>query len=266
VISFLCLWSLVYGLGISALQEHRSQTELYAAFRQQLAEETAPLGGIIAPGSPVGLIDAPAAGLNGTVVVEGTSSGDLRLGPGHLRGTPLPGQPGTSYLFGRSVTFGGPFRHASALAPADPITVTTGQGTFQFVVEDVRRAGDPLPPSLPENAGRLTLVTSEGSGWRNGWAPSHLVYVDARLVGSAKPAPVGAPLAVPGPETAMQWDSRALVPLAFWLELLLAVVVAAVWGRARWGTWQVWLVGLPVLVAVLAGLTATAARLLPNLL
>ncbi|MFD1273890.1 sortase domain-bontaining protein [Streptomyces kaempferi] len=64
-------------------------------------------GDLLAPGTPVALIDIPAAHLH-QVVLEGTDSGVLTDGPGHRRDTPLPGQSGTSVLMGRAAAYGGP--------------------------------------------------------------------------------------------------------------------------------------------------------------
>src|SRR2546421_11935588 len=148
------------------------------------------------------------------VVVEGTSPGDLRAGPGPRRDPPLPGQAGASVLYGRAVAFGGPFQHIAELRPGDTVTVTTGQGTFDYRVDGIRRAGDPLPEPLRSGAGRLTLVSAEGVSWRAGWAPDGAVYVDSTLQGSAQPAPAGRPRGLPDAEQAMHGDTGALaVPL-----------------------------------------------------
>jgi sortase A len=257
---------LIYAVGISSLQESRSQHLLYAQLREQLAEATAPLGGTIESGSPVLVLDVPRAGLRDVVVVEGTTSGDLQLGPGHRRDTPLPGQPGVSILMGRSVTFGRPFEGLPGLRPGDVVTATTAQGVFSYRVDDVRRAGDPLPPALAAGASRLLLVSSEGSGWRSGWAPSQLVFVDASLQGQAQPAPPGRAAATTAAEQVKAGDLGSLMPLVLWLQALLLVSVALVWARARWGSWQTWLVGLPLVLAVVWASIQSAVQLLPNLL
>ena len=262
----LSLWALFYAFALSGLQALRSQTELYAQFREQLALATAPLGGAIGPGSPVAVIDAPQVGIRQLVVVEGTSAGQLQAGPGHRRDTPLPGQVGTSVLFGRSVMFGGPFGSIASLRAGQTLTVVTGQGTYVYTVEDVRRGGDKLPPLLASDGSRLELVSSEGSGWQSGWAPTHLVYVDALLKGQAGPSPPGRPAAISVAELPMHADVGALVLVVAWLQILLAAALAMVWLAMRWGRWQAWLVGVPVVLACLWGLTSTAAQLLPNLL
>jgi sortase A len=38
-----------------------------------------------------------------------------------------------------------------------------------------------------------------------------------------------------------------------------------VWAWLRWGRWQTWLVGLPLCLAVLWGISENALLLLPNL-
>jgi sortase A len=260
------VWTVTYLLFISALQQSRDQDRLYAELREQLAQMTAPMGGLIDPGSPVALLQIPSIGLVDAVVVEGTSSGDLRSGPGHRRDTVLPGQAGVSVIDGRGAAFGAPFGDLGELRAGSSISVTTGQGSFRFTVLGLRRAGDPLPAPMAAGQGRLTLVTSEGSGWRTGWAPSGVLYADAQLEGTAVPAPAGHPGGIPAAEKAMQGDPGALVTLVLWLQLLGVVGVAAMWIRVHWGNAQAWLIGAPVVLAVTWGCTNTAVQLLPNLL
>ncbi|MGN6607218.1 MAG: class E sortase [Jatrophihabitans sp.] len=260
----LALWLVAYAFVLSSLQEQHSQHDLYASYREQLVNGTAPIGGAMAEGAPVALLHSARASMDDLVVVEGTASSDLRLGPGHYPGTVLPGQAGVSVMFGRSLSFGAPFGSITSLRPGDVIDATTGQGVSHYVVEDVRRAGDPYPPVLAAGQGRLTLVSSEGSGWRAGWAPSSAVYVDARLRGSAVPAPSGVGQARQA-ERPMAGDTSGLYPLVLWLQLLLVAVVGVVVLRRRWGVWQTWLVTVPLVLAALWGASSSAWLLLPNL-
>jgi sortase A len=267
-LSAIAIFLVVYALGFSALQEQRSQHQLYASFRGLISPSSpvAPrIGGVIPPGAPIALLNAPNAGLHNTVVVEGTSSSDLLKGPGHLRDSPLPGQAGQSLILGKSVTAGGPFRHITQLRQGDLITVTTGQRTFVFTVDGVRTAGDPLPV-VPPGGAVLTLVTSTGSGVIGHLAPGHVVFVDATLKGKAVAAPAGRPVAVPVSELPGRSDPGAWPYLVFWLQALILVGVASVWAWMRWGRWQTWLVGAPILLAVLWGISEESMRLLPNLL
>lgn len=264
-LSALALWTVLYPLVIGGLQEADSQQQLFASLRRQLSQATAPLGPVQS-GRPVALLDIPATGLRGVVVAEGTTSRELKTGPGHRRDTVLPGQVGTSVLLGRAATFGGPFGQISALHARDVITLTTGQGAFRYVVEGVRRPGDPLPAPRRAGTSRLVLGTAEGSGWRSGLAPTSVVYVDATLSGKAVPVPPSRLAAVPDNEQAMGRSTSSLVALVFWLQALLLVLFGAVWLRSRWGHWQSWTVSYPVLFAVIIGTSGAASELLPNLL
>jgi sortase A len=266
--SAFALFLIVYALGFSALQEQRSQHQLYASVRGLLSPSSpvAPrIGGVIPPGTPVAVLNSSQGGLHNVVVVEGTSSSDLLAGPGHLRDSPLPGQAGQSLVLGKSLTAGAPFRHVTSLHTGDVITVTTGQRTFTFRVIDSRVGGDPLP-QVPTGGALLTLATSAGSGWLGHFAPSHVVYVDAALVGKPVASPPNRPVAVPVSELPGRSDPGAWPFLVFWLQALLVTSVAAVWTWLRWGRWQTWLVAAPVLVAVMWGISQEGMALLPNVL
>lgn len=261
-LSALLVWSVLYVLVISSIQHARAQHELYAKFRSQLAQATAPIGGVIAVGKPVALLTVPAAGLQGEVVLEGTTSGVMRDGPGHVRSSPLPGQPGISVIYGRALSFGAPFGRIADLTPGAEITATTDQGVFHYVVSGVRRAGDKW--TLPDlTKGRLTLVTSEG-----GWIPDQVVYVDAVLRGPPSADPGGRLSGIGTDERLMagQADSLTLVEIVLWLQLLVVIAAGVTWLATRWGRWQVWLVAVPVALAVLWGASNTAVQVLPNLM
>ena len=265
MVFLLAVWSILYLTTLSAAVANHLQSGLYASFRLQVASETAPLGGVIPPGSPVALLSFPAAGVHNKVVVEGTTSRNLMSGPGHRRDTVLPGQVGDSVIYGRSVAFGGVFARIANVPLGSRMTVTTGQGVFTFRVLDVRSVGSPLPAPLATGAGRLTLVTASGGGALAGWTPRSEVYVDATLVGKALPsaAVLGA---VPRAEQALQPDPSALPVAILWMQLLILAVVAGVWAWFRWGRPQAWLIAGPVALAALWGLSGAAAQFLPNLL
>jgi sortase A len=265
-LSLVTTWFMFYTLVVSSLQHSHDQSVLYAQLREQLALATAPIGGQIQPGAPVAVLRMPSAGLTNEVVVEGTASRDLMNGPGHKRDTPLPGQAGISLIYGRAKLFGGPFDRVPQAHVGDAITVITGLGEAKYTVERVRHVGDPFSPPLAVGAGRLTLVTAESDGWRSGWAPSRAVYVDATLTSKPFATPAGRPAFVPKAETAMQGDTGALFVLVLWLPVLITGAVAAVWARHRWGRWQTWIVGVPVVLAGLWGVSQTATELLPNLM
>jgi len=256
-------------LVVSAAQERSAQHAAFDELRNQLALGTAPVaqadqqGRLLAPGTPVGLVDVPSLRMS-QVVLEGTDSAVLTDGPGHRRDTPLPGQAGTSVLMGRAAAYGGPFGRLASLTTGDTFSVTTGQGKATYRVSDIRRAGDPAPAPLASGKGRLVLVTATGPRF----TPSGVLRVDADLIS----APFQTPAAVirsgtlPDSEEPLARPSGVPWPLVMWLQALLLTAIAAVWAWHRWGRHQTWIVFAPV-VAVLGLQVATrTTELLPNLL
>ena len=274
IVAVLALSFLVELTVLGNLRHDRDQAQLSAELRSELANAVAPVGPLddanksLASGAPVALLEIPSLGLR-EVVVEGTSSGTLMSGPGHRRDTPLPGQVGTSVITGRRATYGGPFGSIDRLRAGDQITVTTGQGKHSFKVLDVRRAGDPLPPSLSRGQGRLTLVTTAvpAHAFLSGLRPTDVLRVDAAQVSEVQSRPAQLPTqALPAADALMAGDTSALLSVVGWAILLVATAVATVWIRFRTGLLQAWVIGLPVLFAL--GLTTSddIAALLPNLL
>lgn len=269
---------------LTPIEQDANQDVLYSQLRGPIAEGIPPYAGadvsadglierevpeiyddgedvLIPAGAPIAVLQIPRLDLT-QVVVEGTSSGDLRSGPGHRRDTVLPGQTGVSLVYGRSTTFGGPFQRITDLREGDRLTVVTFQGEFTYEVEGVRRDGDPLPDIEPVSDGgsRLTLVTAEGA---NPFQPENTVFVDALLQGDAQPA-AQRPAVIPREERSLASDRPALLPLVLWMQALAVLAVGMAWARSRWGRWETHLVGLPAVLAVVWNTYESAARLLPN--
>lgn len=254
---------------VSALQQSAAQGRAFDALRSDLATGTAPIGPtdaggrVLALGTPIAFIDIPSIGVS-EVIGEGTTASVLFDGPGHRRDTPVPGQVGSSVIFGRRAAFGGPFSDISELKPGATIRVTTGQGIFEFKVLGVRREGMPAPAAPAAGTARLLLVTAAGRAF----LPEGVVRVDADLVGQAA---VGPPrlitaAALPANERVMAGDAGTLWVLAFWLQALILLSVAVVWSWHRWGRAQTWVVLFPALLFVGLAASGEVARLLPNLL
>lgn len=262
VLSVLALGFAGYLLVLSPIQQDRSQTVLYAQARQTLAEISMPTGGKIDPGTPVALLEIPGLQLS-QVVVEGTAGSQLAEGPGHRRTSPLPGQPGTSVLLGRAQTFGAPFKEIGKLQPGDEVTATTGQGKFTYRVDSVRREGDPIPPALARGGSRMVLVSAEGGDLTG---PERTLFVDTTLIGEALAAPGGRPRTQLPEEEALSRDTGVLIELVLWLQVLVLAVGFFAWARIRWGRWETWLVGVPIVVAATWQVYHSGAvALLPNL-
>jgi sortase A len=262
VVVFTYLFATVF----SGLQEQREQRQLYAQLRGLLSPsspEAPEIGGRISAGFPVALLNVPRAHIDNLVVVEGTSPSDLLAGPGHLSDTPLPGQRGNSVVAGRSTTAGGPFGSLKQLKRGDTIKIVTGQGTFHYVVADTRTGAK--RPSKLKASSVLTLVTGTFS-WSLSSRPNSasLLYVDA--IGKTKPAtaPRGRPRSASNAEIPGSNDGGGLPLVLGWLVVLLAVSGICWWLWARWGLLRTWLVGAPVLLAVLWMLSSQIVRLLPN--
>jgi sortase A len=254
---------------VSSPQHSAAQERAFDRFRADLARGTAPIGPTdskdheLAIGTPVAYLEIPSIGLH-QVVGEGTTSSALFSGPGHRRDTPLPGQIGSSVVFGRRAAFGGPFARIDELNKGDLIRVTTGQGAFTFRVLGVRREGDPVPVPPAAGTARLSLATAAGTPF----LPSGVVRVDADLEGDAVvgPARIVNATTLPAEERVMAGDARTLWVLALWLQALILLSLAAVWVWHRWGRAQAWVVFLPPLILVGMFASGEAARLMPNLL
>ncbi|MFE3034665.1 sortase [Streptomyces canus] len=254
---------------LSGVQQRAAQHALFDELRGQLALGTAPVaqvdqqGELLAPGSPVALIDIPAIGVH-QVVVEGTDSAALTDGPGHRRDTPMPGQAGTSVLFGRAAAYGGPFARLEDLKEGVTFTVTTGQGKATYQVAGLRRAGDPAPAAPASGKGRLVLVTATGPAYM----PAGVLRVDADLISgiAQTPAAVIRPGTLPEAEQPLARPAGFDWPLVMWLQALVAAATAAVWAWHRWGRHQTWIVFAPVVAVLGLQVAVRADELLPNLL
>jgi sortase A len=110
-------------------------------------------------GRPLGELRIPRIGAD-YVVVQGTSAGSLRRGPGHYLGTALPGEAGTVGIAGHRTTYGAPFRHVDALRRGDPITLTMPYGTFVYRVEGTRIVRPEDASSLRAGAGQRLVLTA----------------------------------------------------------------------------------------------------------
>lgn len=93
--------------------------------RKELTAVAAPAGATrrprrIAAGHAFAVIRIPRLGLN-AVVVQGTSTADLRKGPGHYRSTGIPGAGRVVAIAGHRTTYGAWFRHIDELRKGDPV-------------------------------------------------------------------------------------------------------------------------------------------------
>lgn len=119
------------------------------------------------------------------VIVEGTDLYSLMIGPGHLTGTALPGEPGNAVVSAHRDTF---FRHIVKLNPGDRIVVERNGRSFTYAVEGIRIVKpDDVSVTAPTKDSRLTLITCDPANYP-GPAPQRLVVI-SKLV-----SPEGSPL------------------------------------------------------------------------
>jgi LPXTG-site transpeptidase (sortase) family protein len=108
-------------------------------------------------GDVLGRMDIPRLGMS-IAILQGTSSRTLRLGAGHIEGTPLPGEAGNTGIAGHRDTF---FRSLKDIRRNDEIQLQTPTGLFRYEVDWIKvvEPGDAavLEPSTVEST--LTLVT-----------------------------------------------------------------------------------------------------------
>jgi sortase A len=71
------------------------------------------------------------------VVFEGVDRTTLKSGPGHMPGTPLPGQPGNAVISGHRTTYGRPFYELDLLVAGDEIEVETALGISTYSVREI---------------------------------------------------------------------------------------------------------------------------------
>ncbi|HXA72604.1 MAG TPA: class E sortase [Acidimicrobiales bacterium] len=203
-------------------------------------------------GEPVGDIRIPRIGVN-QVVVEGTNTPDLRKGPGHYIGTPLPGQNGNASVAGHRTTYGHPFYNLDGVRVGDPIVLTTLQGIFvydttkSFVVS-------PSDTSVIRNAfaNLLTLTTCNPR-----FSASTRLIVQAKLAHSQlfpnRGLPVGRLNADPKSGDLAGNSNVELTQTLFWgflVLVLLGSVLYTAWRfrKQRWMIWGVGTVGMLILL------------------
>jgi len=108
------------------------------------------------------------------VVVEGTSRKSLKLGPGHMQSSAVPGSSGNSVIVAHRDTF---FRHLDELKEGDEIDLRRQGEVYRFEVTG-RRVVEPTDLSAlrQSSSAQLTLITCYPMHYV-GPAPKRLVVV-----------------------------------------------------------------------------------------
>ena len=136
---------------------HLAQALVRRAWRETLAgaRDTRPWPG--ADTRPVARLLVPGQGVE-TFVLAGASGRTLAFGPGHLDGTPRPGERGNAVISGHRDTH---FAFLRRLGKGDEIVLETPEGLQRRYVVASTRVVDRRDLWITADAGdtRLTLVT-----------------------------------------------------------------------------------------------------------
>lgn len=183
----------LYGTGfITSHDQHRLKHDFAAKVAQAAASPTpGPSASPTVPVSPAaptnpdagtGIADIriPKIGLD-MIVVEGVAVDNLKEGPGHYPGTPLPGQAGNVVISGHRTTYLHPFRNLDQLTKGDPIYLEALNGTTYtytvVAIDTVLPTDVAVVDNTPDN--RLTLTTCTPP-----FSASHRLIVLAALQGA----------------------------------------------------------------------------------
>jgi sortase A len=218
--------------------------------------KVAPTTAAPAEGKPVGEIRIPVIGIN-QVVVQGVATQDLRKGPGHYIGTPLPGQAGNSAIAGHRTTYGHPFYNLNEVKPGDSIVLTTFQGIFVYDAVS-SQVVSPSDGTVLKNAfgAYLTLTTCNPR-----FSASSRLVVLAKLAHSQLFPNSGLPAGKPGKAQSANLagnNSGSLLSAVLWgLVTLLAggvvLLLAYLFRRFRWPIYGLGTIGILVLLYVFFG-------------
>ena len=110
----------------------------------------------VATGEPIGKILIPRIDLD-AVVVQGTDTASLQMGPGHYPDTALPGQGKTIGVAGHRTTYLAPFRHIDQIEPGDEVVIEAPYGDFAYGVTKTEIV-DPEDVDIVDDVGFERLV------------------------------------------------------------------------------------------------------------
>jgi len=266
-------------LGVSA-----SGDDPIAQLTQQLGvinTEAAPATEPPQEGQAAGVIVIPRIGVS-KVFVEGTAKVDLKKGPGHYQGTPLPGQAGNSAIAGHRTTYGAPFNRIDELSPGDQIEIYTAQGKFIYEV-----MAPPDNQGIERGAGYWTVRPEQGEvvGPLEGggnmltltachpkYSAKQRIIVRAKLTTPPAATPVIAdtPQAPQPTETddldkSFAGDPDALTTAILWGVLCAAIFLVAWFASRRWRKWPTYLLATPLFLGALWFCFIYTDRYLPSL-
>src|SRR5690349_2988161 len=180
----LCLMAVGFVLlayvGVQYWGMYRSQQKLEAQWERQAAAANVPGVPKINADDLLTRVVIPKIDLD-SIVVEGVSRKMLSEGPGHIKGTAAPGEPGNAVISAHRDTF---FRHIYELNKGDEILVKRGGKIFHYQVTGKKIVmPDDVAVLKQTTDPQLTLITCYPT-YYIGPAPKRLV-VFSKLVDSS---------------------------------------------------------------------------------
>jgi sortase A len=158
------LLALVF-VAIALISARRYQTDATRRFAGEPQAAAGPANSASQPtttplpparGAAIAILSIPRLDLS-TLVIEGTEEQELKVAPGHIPGTSLPGNGGNMAVAGHRDTF---FRPLRLIRLNDTITVRTHQREFQYrVVSTEIVSPQDVRVLNPVGHETLTLVT-----------------------------------------------------------------------------------------------------------
>jgi sortase A len=290
-VGLLILLFVAFQLWGTGLVTARAQDDMRAEFERELASTpttTSSTSPTSAPGSPappsstapptqppprapepgdwIGTIEIPAIGVD-KVFVEGTSREDLKKGPGHYPGTPLPGQLGNAAIAGHRTTYGQPFFNLDKLSRGDEIVTTSTVGRYTYEVRDmliVKPDDTFVVDNTPDAQLTLTTCNPKFSARQRLVVKAALVpeqsseLVDRSVLHAGESAPREPALA-----EGLDGQSKPLGPAYGWGAIVAVVGLAWWWLFRRWRHPLTWLAGVVPFLVVLFGFYYFLERVLP---
>jgi sortase A len=287
-VGVLILLFVAYQLWGTGIYEARAQSDLRSQFKRELAQgrgstgnasgsgaspsttaptaTTAPpeLPPVPADGDPVGVIKIDKIGID-KVVVEGTTVSDLRKGPGHYTGTPMPGQLGNAAIAGHRTTYGAPFGDLDQLSKGDKISVQTLTGTWVYELFEDPFAVKPTQTEVLDHTvdlasgqelATLTLTTCDPK-----YQATERLVVKAKLTDQQVALPGSTePRVIAG----LSGGTESRPPAYLWG--LIAALVGGLWWLLfhRYPRWTTWVAGAIPFLIVLFVFYTYLERVLPN--
>ncbi|MGA8152153.1 MAG: class D sortase [Terriglobales bacterium] len=132
------------------------ESQIHAEKEQKVNLSAAAAKPAIKEGDVLGRLDIPRLGMS-VAILQGTKSRMLRLGAGHIKDTPLPGELGNIGIAAHRDTF---FRELKDIRPDDEIQLQTATGLFRYEVDWAKVvAPDDVGVLAASTGSVLTLVT-----------------------------------------------------------------------------------------------------------